>query len=247
VLSLDELLSKYNPKLLSTEKPIDSTSETTVRDSTSVTTKTEHQNPQKILGNRIIYLTVDAGITSYTGAVLDTLSAYGYKATFFIDKDDITDYPLTLARIISEGHKLGIRPNTADVSAYTDIDSFINELDETNKLLYRVYKIKTRTVRPDVLAYNNTSLTSDLYSDSLAQNGYVMWNASAKKVDGIKDNVTAIDELINSIWSNNTLVMDFGSNYATPGVLSGVLSFILSNADKCDLRLADSSYNPPVR
>lgn len=247
-LSFDELLEKYNPKILSEEKPVDTTSETTTaKDSTSVTTKTEQQNPQKILGNRIIYLTIDGGITNYTGAVLDTLSAYGYKATFFIDKDDITDYPLTLARIISDGHKLGIRPNTADVSAYADIQSFIKELDETNELLYRVYKTKTRTVRPDALAYNNSSLVSGLYSDALAQKGYVMWNASTKKVDGIKESETATDELIESIWSNNTLVMDFGSNYATSGVLSGVLSFILSNADKCDLRLADSSYNPPVR
>ena len=246
-LSLEELLSKYNPKILSTERPKDSTSETSIKDSTSVTTKTEHQDPQKILGNRIIYLTVDAGITNYTGAVLDTLSAYGYKATFFIDKDDITDYPLTLARIISEGHKLGIRPNTADVGAYTDIESFINELDLTNELLYRVYKIKTRTVRPDALAYNNAQLVSELYSEALPENGYVMWNASAGRVDGIKDNASAIDELIENIWNNNSLVMDFGSNYATSGVLSSVLSFISANADKCDVRLADSPYIPPTR
>ncbi|MBQ7821799.1 MAG: polysaccharide deacetylase family protein [Clostridia bacterium] len=262
-LSFDELLELYNPDLLknepvstetSSQNNTQSTSDVATSESSTIksTSRETSQNgpvapPQRQLGNRIIYITVDSGINVYTGGILDTLASYGYKATFFIEKSDITDYPLTLSRIITEGHKLALKPGTADVSVYSDTESFIAELDAANELLYRVYKIKTRTVRPDVLAYSNNALASDINSGVLAEHGYALWNATVKRADGLKANSTASAELIDAIWNNNSLVLDFGSNSSTSAVLSETLAFILENADKCDVRLADSSYTPPTR
>ena len=248
-LSFKELLQKYNPTLLKTEEDVKTTESQTVSHeiSSSAATSGADSQPVKILGNRTIYITIDSGINSNTGSILDTLAAYGYKATFFVDKSHITDYPLTLARIISEGHKLGLKPDTDDVSVYASTESFIDELDSTNELLYRVYKIKTRTVRPDALAYSNNELAADITNGVLSEYGYAVWNATVARADGLKANNTATEDMINAIWNNNTLVLSFGSNTSTGTVLSGTLAFIAENAEKCDVRLADSPYTPPRR
>ncbi len=247
-LSFNELLALYNPRILKNETQSSNTDNTD--QSTSESSSSSQSNPhvpEKVLGNRIIYITVGAGINAYTGSILDIFSAYGYDATFFIDKDDITDYPLTLARILAEGHKLAIKPDTDDVGAYASTEAFLDELRATNELLYRVYKVKSSIVRPDSLAYSNDSLSSDISSGVLEQNGYTVWNTTLDRVDGIKSVDDATDHIIDAIWKNNTLVIDFGSNYASPSVLAGTLAFIAENADKCDVRLADAPYNPPVR
>lgn len=242
-----DLLSRYNSALLETvgeTQSADTTAKPTEPSSTSARPVVEQ--PTKILGNRIIYLTFDVGINAYTGGILDTLAAYGVKATFFVNKKQLTDYPLTLARLIAEGHSIALEPASDSVEAYTDIDSFISELNATNELLYRIYKQRSRTVRADTLAYANTELTEALYSDKLEQAGYTLWGSTVSRIDGMKQNTAAIDEYIDAIWENNTLVLDFGSNASSTSVLSGVLSFINENRDKCDVRLADPAY-PPVR
>ncbi len=241
-LSFEELLEKHNPGLLKLEE---NSSEKVTHVESRVTTSTTPGQPANILGNRIIYITFDTTVNEYTDTILNTLAYYGYKATFFIDDSSILNYPQTISRIICEGHKLALKPGSDNAGAYMDTESFIAELDKTNELLYRVYKLKTRTVRPDALAYNNTQLISDIQSGVLAESGYTVWNENVSRADGLMSNTEAINQLINEIWDKNTLVISFGSNATTATVLSGTLSFIFDNADKCDVRLADSSYTPP--
>ncbi len=55
-----------------------------------------------------IYLTFDDGcIPEVTPKVLDILSEYGVKATFFCVGDNIRKYPEVFSRIVSEGHSVG--------------------------------------------------------------------------------------------------------------------------------------------
>lgn len=239
--SFEEILKKYNPKILKTEEE---TTKDTSKTSTEETKKSEN-TPSTILGSRIIYLTIENGANDYTSSLVDLLGYYGYKATFFIDKSDIEDYPLLISKIISSSHKIGIKPDSDNTSAYTDIDSLIDELDETNELLYRVFKQKTRTVMLDDVAYANTGLMSSIYSGSLTDAGYALWNRSFSAVDGLMANNKASESIINNIWSKNTVVIPFLSNSSTYTVLSDTLNFILKNADKCDVRPAGSAYTPP--
>ncbi len=48
------------------------------------------------------------GINENTGAVLDTLSSYGYKACFFVNRNQVVEYADTVRRIMAEGHSLGV-------------------------------------------------------------------------------------------------------------------------------------------
>ena len=57
---------------------------------------------------KVIYLTFDDGpIPEVTPWVLDTLSAYNAKATFFCVGDNVKKNPSVFQRVLSEGHAVG--------------------------------------------------------------------------------------------------------------------------------------------
>lgn len=252
-LSFKKLLERYNPDHIKTEEDTGESTSVTVTETESTAETTETvtvtesttadlpKPPARVLGNRIIYLTFSDGINGNTDKILDTLAAYGYNATFFIDCDDIVNAPMTVARMIADGHKIGITP-TGDV--YTDFDTFALELERTNELLFRVFKITTRTVRPESRYRDNKELYNSLHSEDLESLGYALWNANVPRADGVYDIYTATDMMIEAIWQSNTAVFDFGNNDSTNYVLGRTLDFIVENAQKCDTRVADSCFTP---
>lgn len=57
---------------------------------------------------KILYLSFDDGpIPEVTPWVLDTLRAYGAKATFFCVGDNVQKYPALFRRLLAEGHSAG--------------------------------------------------------------------------------------------------------------------------------------------
>jgi peptidoglycan/xylan/chitin deacetylase (PgdA/CDA1 family) len=57
---------------------------------------------------KVIFLTFDDGpIPEATPWVLDTLSDYGAKATFFCVGDNVRKYPAIFQQILAEGHAVG--------------------------------------------------------------------------------------------------------------------------------------------
>ena len=58
--------------------------------------------------SKVVYLTFDDGpIPECTPQVLDILSRYGVKATFFMVAENAERYPELLARVREEGHQVG--------------------------------------------------------------------------------------------------------------------------------------------
>ncbi len=74
---------------------------------------------------------------------LMVLSEQGVKATFFVTKDDILNYPDVLRRIYAGGHTIGVTFNESAQELYAE-----GELErcvgETEDALYEVLKTKTR-------------------------------------------------------------------------------------------------------
>ncbi len=259
-LSFKTLLEIYNPShLVTAEEVYESISESlmenisvsesineSVLQGTSVTTTEDEEEkpPERVLGNRIIYINI-SGIGANTGRILDVLLNQGQscKATFFIDYDDITDYPLTLSRIISEGHKIGICPKY-DYDIYANYDAFLQELQSTNELLFRVFKTSTRTVMPDSELDKASELYIMLDSEEFTKDGYSLWAANAVHANIIYDNDTASELMIEAIWDNNTVVFAFAENTQSAYVISKTLDFITKNLDKCDVRSASAYYTP---
>ncbi len=239
-LSFEELLKKYNPEILKTESQTEQSGQTNEPGPSQGT-----EDDQKLPGKRTVYITFPEPLNNNTLTVLDNLNAYDYNATFFIDSSDIINNPLTVSRIISEGHKIGIKPRSPN--AYTSIDALINEIDSINDLLYRVFKFKTRTVMLDVLYTYNNELLADINNDALGNEGYSLWKTTVERADGVYYNNIAAEKMIDVLMRNTMVVYNFGNNYYTPYVLNSTLSFIYRNRQNCDVRLADSAYTPPTR
>ena len=55
-----------------------------------------------------VAITFDDGPTALTGTVLDCLARHDAKATFFVLGCQVDQYPDMIARILAEGHELGI-------------------------------------------------------------------------------------------------------------------------------------------
>ncbi len=61
---------------------------------------------------KAVYLTFDDGpIPEATPFILDTLRAYGIKATFFMVGDNVSKYPELYQRVRDEGHQVGNHTN----------------------------------------------------------------------------------------------------------------------------------------
>ena len=57
---------------------------------------------------KAVYLTFDDGpIPEATPFILDTLKAFGVKATFFMVGDNVRKHPELYQRIVDEGHQVG--------------------------------------------------------------------------------------------------------------------------------------------
>jgi peptidoglycan/xylan/chitin deacetylase (PgdA/CDA1 family) len=61
---------------------------------------------------KTVALTFDDGPGDYTYQVLDVLKKYEVKATFCVIGQQVADYPVTMKRIVDEGHRLCNHSNT---------------------------------------------------------------------------------------------------------------------------------------
>ncbi len=239
-LSFEELLNKYNPDILKTEVQTEQSDQATGPDDSQDTEET-----QKLTGKRTVYITFPETINANTETSLDILNAYGYTATFFVDSSDIINNPLVISEMISEGHKVGIKPRSP--GAYTNIESLISEINSINDLLYRVFKFKTRTVMLDAMYTYNNDLLAAVNGGALTEEGYSLWRTTAERTDGIYNNHIASQKMIDILLKNTTIVYNLGNNYYTPNILDSTLSYIYRNRHNCDVRLADAAYIPPNR
>ena len=86
-----------------------------------------------------VYLTFDDGPSNRTDEVLDVLDDYGVKATFFVTGHTDEHSKAMYQRIVEEGHTIGMHSYTHKYSEiYDSLDSFANDLDRIQNLIYDV-------------------------------------------------------------------------------------------------------------
>ena len=93
----------------------------------------------------VIYLTFDDGPSIYTAKILDTLSKYNIKATFFVTnngKDSV------IKREYNEGHTVAL--HTASHSykkIYSSVDNYFKDLESVQNRVYKITKEKAMIIR----------------------------------------------------------------------------------------------------
>ncbi len=128
-----------------------------------------------------IYLTFDDGPSKYTNELLDVLNKYDAKATFFVLAQD--GYDAEYARIVNEGHTLGIHSYKHVYSdVYGSLEGFENDVNQICNFIEE----KTQ-VRPVFYRFpggsSNTIYKGDKNElfDYLEQQGlvYIDWNVAS--------------------------------------------------------------------
>ena len=86
--------------------------------------------------SKVVYLTFDDGpIAECTPQVLDVLSQYGVKATFFMVGENAARNPELLQRIKSEGHAVGNHTFHHKRGHQTDLITYLRDVEQANQLL----------------------------------------------------------------------------------------------------------------
>lgn len=84
---------------------------------------------------QVVYLTFDDGpVPQVTPWVLDTLSAFDARATFFVVGDNAERYPELLARIRNDGHAVGNHTWHHVNGWRTTTSAYLHEVERTQQL-----------------------------------------------------------------------------------------------------------------
>jgi len=119
-----------------------------------------------------IRLTFNISNGSSLKSILDSLSRYGYRATFFIQGNTINSCKNELRRAVALGHSIGLLAENGD-SDFAKSDTELKaSLDKTNELLFKVAKTKSRLVR---IPSGSTSVPGDKIK-FLISCGYRIWD-----------------------------------------------------------------------
>lgn len=87
-----------------------------------------------------VYLTFDDGpIPEATPFILDTLSRYGVKATFFMVGDNVRKYPHLYERIIAEGHQVGNHTFNHMGCLRHTLNTYVKNTNKANELIHSKY------------------------------------------------------------------------------------------------------------
>lgn len=90
----------------------------------------------KPTNEKILYLTFDDGPTpEVTSSVLDLLSLYNAKATFFCIGENVKKHPALYNRIKAEGHAIGNHTHTHPNSWKVNGDFYLNDVEEARKVI----------------------------------------------------------------------------------------------------------------
>ncbi len=103
-----------------------------------------------------VYLTFDGGISSNTGAILDTLKEKNVKATFFVVGSYSIGCEDELRRIVDEGHALGMRSYSNNIEKiYSSVGEFLTDLERC----YNMFLTETG-VAPTMFRFPGGSINS---------------------------------------------------------------------------------------
>ena len=152
--------------------------------------------------SRKVYLTFDDGPSIYTDDILDILSVYGVKATFFVIGAVDEDYTPMYQRIVEEGHSIGMHSYS---HKYTEVYGSVDEFKEDFLKIQGLIKEKTGV---ECLLYRFPGGSSNTIGKKNIQEyiayleeenvTYYDWNISSGDATGIP---ASVDEIVRNSTS----------------------------------------------
>lgn len=168
--------------------------------------------PPAPVDGKVIYLTFDDGPGPYTGRLLDVLAKYGVKATFFVVN---TAYIGEVARIVQEGHAVGIHTTTHRFEEiYASDEAFFNDLYTMQGIIEANCGVKTTLMRfpggssNTVSASYNRGIMTRL-AQAVTEQGfqYFDWNVDSRDAGGAWDSTSVFNSVVNGIGNKQNSVV----------------------------------------
>jgi len=119
-----------------------------------------------------LYLTFEGPLDENVLTILQTLKSYSLDAVFFISEDDMRNSPDMVRAIVTRGFEIGFIMPMSPADAMADPETFMQKLNDMNKLLSVVAKTKTRLMRH--YFSSSTRLSGDL-KNGLSDGGWRLW------------------------------------------------------------------------
>jgi Predicted xylanase/chitin deacetylase len=206
--TLPELIELYNPNLIPKEDPI----------------KEEEIIPEPPIGDRLIFLTFEGDLSSYTTEIMTILDEYNMKAAFFLVGGSLVENLDILRSLIVDGHTIGLHTMTHNEANYNrDINTLIDEFNAENELLYKLTKQKTRLCRAPDGSSTNRFFIDEATGKALRKLGYIVWDWNVNMVGMPYENAVA------GIKRNEIPVFRFEMDESTVELLPQILDFITEN------------------
>ncbi len=110
------------------------------------------QNCQSTGSNRptvnVSFTFDDGPHPEYTPQLLDLLSEYQQRGTFFVIGEKAQKYPKLIERIINEGHEIGNHTFTHGEPFQTSTRHFLDEIKQTDQIINQITGFSPNLVRP---------------------------------------------------------------------------------------------------
>lgn len=85
-------------------------------------------------GGKVVYLTFDDGPGLYTQNILNTLSKYNVKATFFVT-NQFPKYQYLIAEEAKRGHVVAVHTYSHNYNVYNSVDTYVNDFNKMNEII----------------------------------------------------------------------------------------------------------------
>jgi len=100
------------------------------------------------LSKKMVALTFDDGPSSHTAQILQSLTKYHAKATFFVNGDHVIEYPTVIEDIFANQSEIGNHTNLHELFEHNTQGIIRKSIEETNKKVRKIIGIGTFVVRP---------------------------------------------------------------------------------------------------
>jgi peptidoglycan/xylan/chitin deacetylase (PgdA/CDA1 family) len=184
-----------------------------------------------------VYLTFDGSPCTNTDSILDVLSDYGVKATFFVVGDDSDEAQEIYQRIVDEGHTLGMHSYSNQYSTiYASTEAFEEDLDRLSDYLLETTGVSSLYYRfPGGSSNEISNVSMAEFVHILNEKGITFydWNVSA----GDTSSDYTADDIVSNVtegvehYKTSVVLLHDGDNKSTTVEALGPLIEALQNMD----------------
>ena len=177
------------------------------------------------ISEKEIALTFDDGPHDKTSEILDVLSKYNAKATFFCIGKQIEKQPEILKRIVNEGHTVGNHSYShSNWNGFFSTNKIISEIQQTNAIIFQLVNKKVRFFRPPF------GVTNPNIARAIIKTNHVIIGWNIRSLDTVIADENTIFERIKKRIKPGSIILLHDTSAKTVNVLEQLLLFLQSES-----------------